>query len=137
MPKVYAAIVTFEVIVRGLSLECEVGRDIVRGRVQECQPRKSVVGETPNGGKFWAAKVLRLYVMDDVYRPHSREELKAMVAAGQMSAEVFRRLDPQRRYGIWWFNRRRTRRTQVLEAGAGGERPYKKKSRYVCRPKEE
>jgi site-specific DNA recombinase len=92
---------------------------------------------TPNGLKFWAAKVLRLYVMDDVYRPHSHEELRAMVEAGQMSAEVFGRLDPQKRYGIWWFNRRCTRRTQVSEAGPGGERSYKKKSRYVYRPREE
>jgi site-specific DNA recombinase len=92
---------------------------------------------TPNGGKFWAAKVLRLYVMDDVYRPHSHEELSAMVQAGQMSAEVFGRLDSQNRYGIWWFNRRRTRRTQVSEVGADGERSYKKKSCYVYRPRDE
>jgi site-specific DNA recombinase len=92
---------------------------------------------TPNGGKFWAAMVLRLYVLDDVYRPHSREEIKAMVDAGQMSSEVFGRLDPEKSYGIWWFNRRRTRRTQVSENGANGERSYKKKCRYVYRPKEE
>lgn len=92
---------------------------------------------TPNGGRFWAAKVLRLYVLDDVYRPHSQEELSAMVDAGQMTPEVFGRLDPSKRYGIWWFNRRRTRRTQVSEATANGERPYRKRSRYVYRPKEE
>jgi len=92
---------------------------------------------TPNGGRFWAAKVLRLYVLDDVYRPHSREELREMVDAGQMSPEVLLRLDPKKCYGIWWFNRRRTRRTQVSEAGVGGERSYKKKSRYVYRSKEE
>jgi site-specific DNA recombinase len=92
---------------------------------------------TPNGRRFWAAKVLRHYVMDDVYRPHSLEELRALVDAGQMSGEVFGRLDPQKRYGIWWFNRRRTRRTQVSEADSNGERSYKKRSRYVYRPKEE
>jgi hypothetical protein len=53
-----------------------------------------------------------------------------------MSAEVFGGLDPHKSYGIWWFNRRRTRRTQVSENGANGERS-KKKSRYVYRPKEE
>ncbi len=53
--------------------------------------------------------------MDDVYRPRPREELQAMVEAGQMSADVFGRLHPEKRYGIWWFNRRRTRRTQVSE----------------------
>jgi site-specific DNA recombinase len=92
---------------------------------------------TPSGGKFWAAKVLRLYVLDDTYRPHSHDEMREMVDAGQMSPEVLLRLDPKKRYGIWWFNRRRTRRTQVSENGADGERSYKKKSRYVYRSKEE
>jgi site-specific DNA recombinase len=92
---------------------------------------------TANGGKFWAAKVLRLFVMDDVYRPHSHEELRAMVEAGQMSEEVFGRLDPEKRYGIWWFNRRRTKRTQVSEPGIDGGRTYKKKCHYVYRPREE
>jgi site-specific DNA recombinase len=92
---------------------------------------------TADGGKFWSAKVLRTCVLDDVYRPHSRDELSAMVDAGQMTPEVFGRLDPEKRYGVWWFNRRRTRRTQVSEPGANGERSYKKKSRYVYRPKDE
>jgi site-specific DNA recombinase len=92
---------------------------------------------TARGGKFWAAKVLRLCVLDDVYLPHSHDELRAMVEAGQMTAEVFGRLDPEKRYGVWWFNRRRTRRTQVSEPGPDGDRVYKKKSRYVYRSKEE
>src|SRR5918999_816206 len=61
----------------------------------------------------------------------------AMVEAGQMSAAVAATLDPRRSYGIWWFNRRRTRRTQVSTLGPDGERTYKKKGRYVERPKEE
>jgi site-specific DNA recombinase len=61
----------------------------------------------------------------------------AMVDAGQMSAAVASGLDPSKSYGIWWFNRRRTRRTQVSTVGPGGERTYKKKGRYVERPKEE
>jgi site-specific DNA recombinase len=92
---------------------------------------------TPNCGRFWTPKVLRLYVLDDVYRPHSHEELRGMVDAGQMTPDVFGRLDPHKSYGIWWFNRRRTRRTQVSEPGPNGERFYRKRSRYVYRPKEE
>jgi hypothetical protein len=76
-------------------------------------------------------------VLDDVYRPHSHEELRAMVEAGQMTREVYARLDKHKSYGIWWFNRRRTRRTQVSEAAMNGERSYRRKSRYVYRPKEE
>ena len=92
---------------------------------------------TTYGKSYWSPKMLRSFVMDDTYRPHSHEELGAMVEAGQMSAEVYGRLDPEKRYGIWWFNRRRTRRTQVAEPGVNGERSYKKTSRYVYRPKEE
>ena len=55
---------------------------------------------TPNGGKFWVGKVLRAYALDDVYRPHSHEELRALVGAGQMATDVLSRLDPEKRYGI-------------------------------------
>ena len=75
--------------------------------------------------------------MDDVYKPHTYEEMRALVEAGQLAPDVFARLDPDKRYGIWWFNRRRTRRTQVAEVGTDGERVYKKKSHNVYRPKEE
>jgi site-specific DNA recombinase len=93
---------------------------------------------TPSGGgRLWAGKVLRSLILDDTYRPQPVEELRAMVDAGQMTAEVFGRLDPGKRYGVWWFNRWRTRRTHVAEAGTNGERPYKTRSRYVYRPREE
>ena len=41
-------------------------------------------------------------VFNDVYRPHSYEEAKSLV-----SPEVAPLLDPDKRYGIWWYNRRR------------------------------
>jgi len=92
---------------------------------------------TPGGARFWHAKCIRNYLSDDVYKPHTRDEITAMVDAGQMSAAVAAGLDPNERYGIWWFNRRRTKRTQVSELGPNGERTYRKKGRYVQRPKEE
>src|SRR5215210_5509867 len=92
---------------------------------------------TPSGARFWHAKCIRNYISEDVYKPHTRDEIMAMVGAGQMSAAVAAGLDPNKSYGIWWFNRRRTRRTQVAEVGSNGERTYKKKGQYVQRPKEE
>ena len=53
-----------------------------------------------------------------------------------MSADVAARLDPQKRYGIWWFNWRRQRRTQVSENGTGG-RTYRQRTTTVMKPKEE
>jgi site-specific DNA recombinase len=92
---------------------------------------------TPSGARFWHAKCIRNYLSEDVYKRHTHDEIMAMVDAGQMSAAVASGLDPSKSYGIWWFNRRRTRRTQVSTVGPGGERTYKKKGQYVERPKEE
>jgi site-specific DNA recombinase len=117
-------------IVRMIGIESSTLYAVKRTLEQQGMP-------TANGGKFWSAKVLRVCVQDDVYLPHSHEELRALLDAGQMSAEVFGRLDPEKHYGVWWFNRRRTRRTQVAEQGPNGDRVYKKKCRYVYRPREE
>ena len=92
---------------------------------------------TPNDGKLWHAKMLRYYILDDVYKPHTHGEIMALVNDIQMADSVAARLDPKKRYGIWWFNRRRTKTTQVAVVGENGERIYKKKSRYTYRPKEE
>jgi site-specific DNA recombinase len=92
---------------------------------------------TPSGLRSWHIKCIRNYLQEDVYKPHTAAEVLAMVEAGQMSASVAANLDPEKGYGIWWFNRRRTRRTQVSELGPNGERTYRKKGHYVQRPKEE
>jgi site-specific DNA recombinase len=92
---------------------------------------------TPSGLRSWHIKCIRNYLQEDVYKPHTAAEVMAMVEAGQMSASVAATLDPEKGYGIWWFNRRRTRRTQVSELGPNGERTYRKKGHYVQRPKEE
>jgi Recombinase len=97
--------------------------------VKRTLERESV--PTPGGARFWHAKCIRNYLSEDVYKPHTRDEIMAMVGAGQMSAAVAASLDPYKAYVIWWFNRRRTRRTQVSALGPDGERTYKKKGRYV------
>ena len=64
---------------------------------------------TPEGKKIWGQFFIRGVILDDAYRPHSREEIEKLVVKGQMSADVASRLDSEKRYGIWWFNRRRTK----------------------------
>jgi hypothetical protein len=49
-----------------------------------------------------------------VYRPHTFEEVREVV-----TPEAAARLDPRKRYGIWWFNRCRTETRQVSEMGPG------------------
>ncbi|HET9966227.1 MAG TPA: recombinase family protein [Rubrobacter sp.] len=86
---------------------------------------------TPRGAKFWDRAFSRHCVFDDVYRPHSFDEVEAVV-----SPQVAARLDPSKEYGLWWFNRRRMTSTLVSEASGDGRRYGKRYSSYT-KPKEE
>jgi site-specific DNA recombinase len=70
-------------------------------------------------------------VLDDVYRPHTFEEIRELVLP-----EVAARLDPEKYYGVWWYNRRRQRRVQVSEAGQDGRR-YRRKTITTEKPRAE
>src|SRR5215203_5319156 len=91
---------------------------------------------TPQGKDIWGQLFIRMAIRDDAYRPHSHEEIERLVAKGQMSAEVASRLDPEKCYGIWWFNRRRTKTYQEAVKGPEGKR-YKRRVKIMPRPEEE
>jgi site-specific DNA recombinase len=91
---------------------------------------------TPEGKRIWEQFFIREAIRDDAYRPHSREEIEELVTTGQMSAEVASRLDPEKCYGIWWFNRRRTKTYQEAVNGPNGKR-YKKRVKITQRPEDE
>ncbi|MDP8899713.1 MAG: recombinase zinc beta ribbon domain-containing protein [Actinomycetota bacterium] len=55
---------------------------------------------------FWRAGTVRRIVQNDVYRPHSGDELKRWV-----SPEVAAKLDADGLYGVQWYNRERWERT--------------------------
>jgi len=86
---------------------------------------------TPKGAKHWDRSFSRKCIEDDVYKPHTFEEVKALV-----SSEVSARLDPREQYGMWWFNRRGLDIRQVSEPGPDGRR-YRKTYRWYHKPKEE
>ena len=85
----------------------------------------------PGGGKRWDRTFFRTCALDDVYCPHTYEEVKALV-----SPDVALRLDPDKRYGIWWFNRRRRKRTRVSDNSPSGK-SYRWQSATTIRPREE
>ena len=88
----------------------------------------------PTGAR-WNTKAIRSFILDDVYRPHSREEVAEVV-----SAEVAARLDgdPNECCGIWWFNRERWRRRKVSEPHPSGMgRVYRWKVSATPRPRED
>jgi DNA invertase Pin-like site-specific DNA recombinase len=56
---------------------------------------------TVNGSKYWNVNTIRRVIKQDAYRSHNYDEIEELV-----SAEVAARLDPNKRYGISWYNRR-------------------------------
>ena len=86
---------------------------------------------TPKGAKHWDRSFSRKCIEDDVYKPHTFEEVKALV-----SQEVSARLDPSAQYELWWFNRRGLDIRQVSEPGPNGRR-YRKTYRWYHKPREE
>src|SRR5215207_2041817 len=86
---------------------------------------------TPGGGKHWDRAFFRVAILDDAYRPHTYEEVEALV-----SPEVAARLEREQLYGIWWYNRLRVRTRQVSEPSENGRR-YRREARFTVKPKEE
>jgi site-specific DNA recombinase len=86
---------------------------------------------TPGGGRYWDRTFFRECVLADIYKPHTLDEVRAV-----LSAEAASRLDPDKRYGLWWFNRRGVKTGQVSEMTPEGRR-YRKTYRWHEKPKEE
>lgn len=99
-------------------------------RVKRTLAREGI--PTPNDGKYWSKKTIREAILDDVYRPHTYEEIAALV-----SPEVAARLDPDKSYGIWWFNRRRTTRSRARRPDGRGGHEYYWHQHVVQKPREE
>jgi site-specific DNA recombinase len=86
---------------------------------------------SPGGKRYWGKFFIRERVTDDTYKSHSYEEVEALV-----TPEVAAKLDPKKRYGIWWFNRERVTYTQVAEDGPDGKR-YRRRAKHTPKPRSE
>jgi site-specific DNA recombinase len=82
---------------------------------------------TPGGARFWSEAMLRKILKNDLYRAHTYPELEALV-----SPEVAASLDPDGRYGVSWFGRRKVSQRQVAENGS-----YRTQTATTIRPREE
>jgi site-specific DNA recombinase len=87
---------------------------------------------TATGKPRWSASMIRDIISNDVYRPHSFEEVRSLV-----SPEVAARLDPEQNYGLWRWGIHRHIRSQVSEVAPDGTRVYRKQHKRVARPEEE
>jgi site-specific DNA recombinase len=86
---------------------------------------------TPKRAKHWNRSFFRACIRDDVYRPHTFEEV-----ASAVTPEVAARLDPDKSYGLWWFNRLGHKVRQVSEPSEDGRR-YRKTHDWYQKPREE
>jgi site-specific DNA recombinase len=87
---------------------------------------------TASGVPYWQVRFVRNVIRDDVYKPHTFEEVSELVAP-----EVAARLDPEKRYGVWYYNTRRKRTWTETRIGPGGKREYVKRWKITPRPREE
>ena len=87
---------------------------------------------TATGKRRWSASMIRDIISNDVYRPHSFEEVEHLV-----SPEVAARLDPQQSYGLWRWGINRHVRSQISEIDPDGKRVYRKRYKRIARPEEE
>ena len=86
---------------------------------------------TPNGKKLWSQTFVRKIVNNDIYKPHTYEEIEGLLAS-----EVTAMLDPGKKYGLWWFNKYRITSKQMAENAPDG-RHYRKKTKTVRKPESE
>ena len=86
---------------------------------------------TPSGGPYWHCGAIEAFITDDVYRPHTFDEICELV-----TPQVAARLDQDGRYDVWWYNCKRVKRTQVSEPAPDG-RVYRKCRQYETKDKSE
>jgi hypothetical protein len=88
---------------------------------------------TLKGKRRWSRTMIRNMIRNDVYKPHTYKEMAEL-----LSPEVIARLDHEKCYGVWWFNRRRVTQNQIVRrADTDGGRSYRKVTKLAQRPSEE
>jgi site-specific DNA recombinase len=87
---------------------------------------------SPTGKPLWDVQMVKKLVENDSYRPHAFEEVSAIV-----SSEVAATLDPNKVYGVQWYNRQKTTTRIVSEPDGNGGRRYRKSRTFHWRPREE
>jgi hypothetical protein len=101
----------------------------LRGR-RSCLVIKSG-GSWSKSGRWGTSTIRDSIIKGDAYRPHTYEEITALVAS-----EVAARLDRLKLYGVWWYNRSRSKIKQVSAIGRNGKE-YVRRFESTPKPREE
>ena len=87
--------------------------------------------------RLWNSYSVRAMILDDLYRPHTLEEIQGLVQEGLLAADVAGKLDLSRPYGIWWGNTVRALSRTVSEPDEINGRRYRKRRKTIPRPRTE
>src|SRR3712207_2510736 len=87
---------------------------------------------SPGGKGSWSRRSIKQLVMSDVYKPHTHQELSALVAP-----EVAAALAPAKEYGVRWWNRQARMTRQVSEQDVDGGRRYRRRNAVALRDRDE
>ena len=74
---------------------------------------------SPTGKPEWDWSMITKIVYNDAYRPHTFEEISALLAP-----EVAAMLDPDKEYGVQWYNRQRITERTISEPSLGATGPH-------------
>src|SRR5215213_6547342 len=75
---------------------------------------------SPTGKAMWPHRILKFQmVLNDLYKPHTYDEIAPL-----LSGEVAARLDPNKSYGIWWYNRRNVTKNYESETDGNSGKRY-------------
>jgi site-specific DNA recombinase len=87
---------------------------------------------SPRGERTWRRAVLLRMLTSPIYEPHSYPEI-----AERVTPEVAARLDADKEYGLYVWNRKKTNTRTVSEPDGNGGRRYRQRTTYTIRPEEE
>jgi site-specific DNA recombinase len=87
---------------------------------------------TARGHRLWGLGTLQHILQNDVYRSRDVEELRPLLPA---RTEV--ELEPDERYGVWWYGRQRHHQEYKTELEPDGRKRYRKGKRVEDLPQEQ
>src|SRR5829696_2409881 len=88
---------------------------------------------SPTGKAMWPHRILKVQmVLNDLYKPHTYEEVVPL-----LSREVAAQLDPNKPYGIWWYNRRNVSKNYESEIDGDSAKRYVTRTSVRTRDEQE
>jgi site-specific DNA recombinase len=88
---------------------------------------------SPTGKAMWPHRILKVQmVLNDLYKPHTYDEIAPL-----LSSEVAAKLDPNKLYGIWWYNRRNVSTNYESETDGNSGKRYVTRTSVRTRDEQE